>query len=145
MHLYIKLAFCLALLTDKLSQPSQLRRNQPWSSKAREDKLDPAGTVQTAQIKKQARTTHPSPVTWPLHHTKCVLGSFVPQSSSVTTTSFSFPQNAIFHEFGGLVQGWVKNQQIQKRSSKDPIEVNRVLKHSKSLTGIILYSTQLLY
>ena len=27
MHLYIKLAFCLALLTDKLSQPSKLRRN----------------------------------------------------------------------------------------------------------------------
>ena len=27
MHLYIKLAFCLALLTDKLSQPSELRRN----------------------------------------------------------------------------------------------------------------------
>ena len=29
MHVYIKLAFCLALLTDKLSQPSQLRRNLP--------------------------------------------------------------------------------------------------------------------
>ena len=27
MHLYIKLAFCVALLTDKLSQPSELRRN----------------------------------------------------------------------------------------------------------------------
>ena len=27
MVLYIKLAFCLALLTDKLSQPSELRRN----------------------------------------------------------------------------------------------------------------------
>ena len=26
MHQYIKLAFCLALLTDKLSQPSELRR-----------------------------------------------------------------------------------------------------------------------
>ena len=27
MDLYIKLAYCLALLTDKLSQPSELRRN----------------------------------------------------------------------------------------------------------------------
>ena len=27
MHLFLKLAFCLALLTDKLSQPSELRRN----------------------------------------------------------------------------------------------------------------------
>ena len=27
MHLYVKLAFCLTFLTDKLSQPSKLRRN----------------------------------------------------------------------------------------------------------------------
>ena len=63
----------------------------------------------------------------------------------MTPTIFSFPQNAIFHEFNRLVQGWVKNQPIQKRSSKDPTDVNRVLKHSKSLTGVILCSTQLLY
>ena len=33
MHLYMKLAFSLALLTDKLSQPSKLRRNLELVSK----------------------------------------------------------------------------------------------------------------
>ena len=42
MHLYIKLAFCLALLDDKLSQPSELRRSLELVSARFSDNSDSA-------------------------------------------------------------------------------------------------------
>ena len=113
MHLYIKLAFCLALLTDKLSQPSQLRRNQPWSSKAREDKLDPAGTVKTAHIKKQAKTTYRSPATWPLHQTNVFWGLLYIRVSSSRRQISPFHRMQFSMSLAGWFRGGLKTSQFK--------------------------------
>ena len=113
MHLYIKLAFCLALLTDKLSQPNELRRNQPWSSKAREDKWDPAGTVQTAHIKKQAKTTYGSPATWPLHQTNVFWGLLYIRVSSSRLQFSPFHRMQFSMSLAGWFRGGLKTSQFK--------------------------------